>query len=63
MRVLGSENLTKLLTEEMEQITGGKFCYESDPVEAAHRMIDHIDKKRKALSLKPLMFDVPYKPK
>lgn len=61
MRVLGSKKVTKFLTEEVEEVTGGKFCYESDPIGAAHRMIDHIDKKRGDLKLKPLMYDVPYK--
>ncbi len=54
--VLGSENLTKLLTEEMEQTLGGKFAFESDPIKAAHLMIDHIDKKREALKLKEMMY-------
>jgi carbon-monoxide dehydrogenase catalytic subunit len=61
MRVMGSQKLTNFLTDEIESVTGGKFCYEGDPIEAAHRIIDHIDKKRAALKLKPLMYDVPYK--
>lgn len=60
MRILGSKNLTRFLTEEIEGIVGGKFCYEDDSREAAHRMMDHIDKKRRQLSLKPLMYEVPY---
>lgn len=60
MRVLGSKNVTKFLTEELEDIVGGKFCYEDDPVEAARRMIDHMDKKRKNLKLKPMLFAQPY---
>lgn len=62
MRIGGSEAVQRFLTEEVEEITGGKFCYEGDAVEAAHRMIDHIDKKRIALKLKPMMFEQPYKP-
>jgi carbon-monoxide dehydrogenase catalytic subunit len=58
--VLGSENLTKYLTVELEQVVGGKFNFEEDPVEAARRMIDHIDKKRAALKLKPMMNSQPY---
>ena len=61
MRIAGSEDVKKFLTEDVEAITGGKFCYEGDPVEAAHRMIDHIDQKREALKLKPVLFDPPYK--
>ena len=60
MRVLGSKNVTKLLCEEMESITGGKFNFEGDPIEAAHQMIDHIDKKRKALKLKPMIYKQAY---
>ena len=58
--VLGSENLTKYLTDEIEQVTGGKFNFEEDPVEAARRMIDHMDKKRAALKLKPMLNAQPY---
>ena len=60
MRVLGSKNVTKFLTEDIEDITGGKFCFEEDPIEATHRMIDSIDKKRRDLKLKPLLFKPPY---
>ena len=52
----GSENLTRYVTDELEAIVGGKFAFESDPIKAAHLMIDHIDKKRAALKLKELMF-------
>jgi carbon-monoxide dehydrogenase catalytic subunit len=61
MRVMGSKKLTDFLTDEVETITGGKFCYDSDPVEAAHRIIDHIDKKRENLKLKPVKYEVPYR--
>lgn len=50
--VLGSENLTNYITNELEKIVGGKFAFEADPVKAAHMMIRHIDLKRKALKLK-----------
>ena len=62
MRISGSEKVEKFLTEDVEKITGGKFCFEEDAVEAAHRMIDHMDIKRAALKLKPMMFEQPYKP-
>jgi len=60
MHVLGSENLTKYLTTEIEGVTGGKFCFEEDAVESARRMIDHIDSRRAALKLKPMMYAQPY---
>ena len=56
MRVLGSPEVTKFLTEDVEALVGGKFSFESDPVKAAHLMMAHMDKKRKALSLRPLMY-------
>lgn len=54
--VLGSRNVTNFICSELEDIVGGKFAFEEDPVKAAHLMIEHIDKKRKALKLKPLMY-------
>ncbi len=54
--VLGSEKLTRLLTEELEDQVGGMWGWDPDPVKAAHLMIDHINKKRKALKLRPMMY-------
>jgi len=52
----GSENLTRYVTDEMEQIVGGKFAFEPDPIKSAHLMIDHINAKRAALKLKEVMY-------
>jgi carbon-monoxide dehydrogenase catalytic subunit len=60
--MMGSKNLYKYLTEEIEQEVGGKWGFEEDPIKAAHMMLDHIDKKRKALKLRPLMYEQAYKP-
>lgn len=49
--VSGSENVNRLLTEEMEDITGGKFAWIPDPVEAAESILEHIEKKRDALHI------------
>jgi carbon-monoxide dehydrogenase catalytic subunit len=49
--VLGSENLTRYLTEEMEKDVGGKWAFERDPIKAAGMMIEHIEKKRDALGI------------
>ena len=62
MRVSGSPELTKFLTEDIEGIVGGKLSFEEDPVEAARLMIRHIDEKRKGLKLKPMMYEQPLKP-
>jgi carbon-monoxide dehydrogenase catalytic subunit len=56
MRVMGSADVTKWLTEDVERVTGGKFSFESDPVKAAHLMMEHMDKKRAALKLRPMMY-------
>jgi carbon-monoxide dehydrogenase catalytic subunit len=61
--IMGSRNLYNYLTDEIEQETGGKWAFELDPVKGAHMMLDHIDKKRKALKLKPMMYEQAYKPK
>jgi carbon-monoxide dehydrogenase catalytic subunit len=60
--MMGSRNLHKYLTEEIEQEVGGKWAFELDPVEAAHKMLRHIDKKRKALKLKPMIYPQAFKP-
>jgi len=60
--VLGSEKLTRYLTDEMENEIGGKWAWEPDPIKAAHLMIRHIDKKRAALKLRPLMYEQDLKP-
>jgi len=60
--IMGSRNLHKYLTEEIEQEVGGKWAFELDPVEAAHKMLRHIDKKRKALKLKPMIYPQAFKP-
>ncbi len=48
--VEGSENVNKLLCEEMEGITGGRFEWEPDPVLAAEKILEHIERKRDALA-------------
>jgi carbon-monoxide dehydrogenase catalytic subunit len=60
--MMGSKNLHKYLTEEIEEEVGGKWAFELDPIEAAHKMLRHIDKKRKALKLKPMLYEQAFKP-
>jgi len=60
--MMGSARLHKYLTDEIEAEVGGKWCFELDPVKAAREMITHIDKKRAALKLKPLMYQQAFAP-
>ncbi len=55
--VLGSKNVTDFLTREIEEVVGGKWAFEADPKKAAHLMIEHINKKRVALKLRPMMYE------
>ena len=41
----------KLLFEGLEEMGFGKWGFTPDPYEMAHMMIEHIDKKRKALGI------------
>ena len=56
LRVTGSQALTDYITKDIENIVGGKWTFIEDPIECAHAMIAHIDKKRKALKLQPLLY-------
>jgi carbon-monoxide dehydrogenase catalytic subunit len=55
--VLGSKAVTEYLTEGMEKDFGGKFAFEKDPVKAARLIIDHLDRKRAALKLAPMIYE------
>ena len=54
--IMGSPQVRQYLTEGMEADFGGKLAFEKDPVKAAHLMIDHINKKRKALGLSDMLY-------
>jgi len=54
--IMGSKKVREYLTEGMEQDFGGKLAFEKDPVKAAHLMIDHINKRRKALGLGEMLY-------
>lgn len=47
--VLGSQKVTKLLTDDVEDLIGGKFYVEPDPMKAAETMYNVIIEKRKKL--------------
>ncbi len=54
--ILGAKKLTKFLTEDIENIVGAKFVFESDPIKIAEMIIDILDEKREKLHLKPMMY-------
>ena len=49
--IYGAPKLVKHLEEEMEELYGGKWDYEPDPIKSAQKLIAHIDAKRKALGI------------
>jgi len=48
---LGSKDVTDFLFKDMEKMYGGMWAFEPDPLKMAKLMIEHIDKKRKALGI------------
>ncbi|MDA8233897.1 MAG: anaerobic carbon-monoxide dehydrogenase catalytic subunit [Clostridia bacterium] len=50
-QVLGSPIVTGVLTDKVEELLGGKFIVEADPVKAAATIINHIIDKRQKLGL------------
>jgi carbon-monoxide dehydrogenase catalytic subunit len=50
-QVLGSPNVTALLTDGAEGVIGAKFAVEADPYQAAALMVNHIAAKRAALGI------------
>jgi carbon-monoxide dehydrogenase catalytic subunit len=57
--IMGSDAVRQYLTEGMEDDFGGKLAFEQDPVKAARLMIEHINQKRQALNLSPMMYETP----
>ncbi|MFX1601041.1 MAG: anaerobic carbon-monoxide dehydrogenase catalytic subunit, partial [Promethearchaeota archaeon] len=49
--VLGSKNVTSLLTQGLGDVIGATFAVEPDPEKEAELIINHIEEKRKALGL------------
>ena len=48
---LGNKTVTNYLFKDMEKLYGGMWDFEPDPLKQAQMVIDHIDKKRKALGI------------
>ena len=49
--ITGAPELVKLLTEDVENLTGGKLVLEPDPVKAVDGIEQHTMAKKKALGL------------
>lgn len=49
--ISGSERMVKLLTNDVQGLTGGRFYVENDPSKAAKEILAHINDKRKRLGL------------
>lgn len=49
--IFGSEEFTKFLFQEMEEVYGGHWAVEPDPKKMAALIIDHIGKKREKLGI------------
>lgn len=49
--IFGSQNVVKLLANDLEEVVGAKFAVEPDPEEAAKLICRHIENKREALGL------------
>jgi carbon-monoxide dehydrogenase catalytic subunit len=47
----GSKEVTDFLFKDMEDLYGGMWDFEPDPIKAAQMMIEHIDKKRAELGI------------
>ena len=55
-RVAGSRVVRKYLEEDIERETGGRFLFTNDIEEAARGIVAHLDSKRKALNLAPMLY-------
>jgi carbon-monoxide dehydrogenase catalytic subunit len=56
LKVLGSKLVETLLTRDLAEMVGATWAFEPDPIKAARLMIDHINGKREALKLAPMMY-------
>ena len=56
-RVAGSRVVRKYLEEDVERETGGKFLFTNDIQEAARAIVAHLDGKRQALKLAPMLYE------
>jgi carbon-monoxide dehydrogenase catalytic subunit len=53
----GSPAVNDYLTQGLESEVGAMWAFENDPATAAQMMIEHMNGKRKALKLRPMMYE------
>ena len=58
LRVKGSKAVDEFLREGLKDVVGASWEFEEDPIKAAHIMIEHINQRREALKLRPMMYSV-----
>jgi len=54
----GAKGTLDLITRGLEKIVGAGFEFEDNPVKGAHIIIDHLNRKREALKLAPMMYEL-----
>ena len=55
--VLGSENVTRYITKDLFDIVGAGWGFEEDPIKGARVLIEHVNKKREKLNLRPMIHE------
>jgi carbon-monoxide dehydrogenase catalytic subunit len=55
-RIAGSRVVRKYLEEDVERETGGKFLFTEDVGEAVESILAHLETKRRALKLAPMLY-------
>jgi carbon-monoxide dehydrogenase catalytic subunit len=45
------------VTDELDDLVGARFTFETDPIRTAELIVEHLDRKRAALKLRPMMYD------
>jgi carbon-monoxide dehydrogenase catalytic subunit len=48
----------RFVTEDAQKVVGAHWGFEADPVKCAQAIIAHLDAKREALKLRPMMYEV-----
>jgi len=57
MPVMGAPNLLRFVTGDVQEMVGAHWGFEADPSRMAQAMIEHLNHKRQALKLRPMMYE------